>query len=112
MLKVDPDEYEMWKEYTAGIDKIVEEGFQKIIKASLNYFLRETDASRQNLDPLFEAQLQLKPPEILFSPSLNLADTGGFYEQIEELIHNVYEQCTLISHISEHLDQENFLVRI
>jgi dynein heavy chain len=82
-----------------------------IIKASLNYLLRETDQMKPSLDPLFEAQLQLKPPEILFSPSLTQNESGGFYEQIEEIIANVYDQSTFISRVAKHLGLANYQVK-
>ena len=100
---------EIWNAYTAYADKIVENGFHQIVKVSLNYFLKETDITKAP-DPLFESQLQLKPPEILFSPSLNIDDEGDFYEQIEELIRNVYEQCSMIPRVAKHLGQENYQV--
>ena len=96
--------------YTQYVDNIVKQGFSTIIKASLNYLLRETDYTKASLDPLFEAQLQLKPPEILFSPSLTQNDSGGFYEQIEEIIANVYDQSTMISRIAKHTCLANYQV--
>jgi hypothetical protein len=60
---------------------------------------------------LIKAQLQLKPPNILFSPSLSSTEQGGFYDLIEELLGNVYEQSSLIPRIAKHLDQPHYQVK-
>jgi dynein heavy chain, axonemal len=112
LLKVADENSDMWKVYTAYADKMVLDGFHKIVQTSLNYFLKETDYIKANPDPLFEAQLQLKPPEILFNPSLNYGEKDGFYEQIEGLIENVYKQGSLIPRIAGHLEQDNYKVTI
>ena len=101
---------DMWKDYTVYVDKIVLDGFHKIVQTSFNYFLKETDYMKASPDPLFEAQLQLKPPEILFSPSLNYGEADGFNDQIEGLINHVYKQGSLVERIAVHLGQENYQV--
>ena len=98
----------MWKAYTVYIDKIVLEGFHKIIQCSLTYFLKETDYIKANPDPLFEAQLQLKPPEMVFIPSMNYGDADGFYELLEGLVMNVYKQGSLIARVAKHIEQDNY----
>lgn len=110
LLNVQDENSGMWKAYTVYVDKIIVEGFHKIVQSSLNYFLRETDYIKANPDPLFEAQLQLKPPEIRFSPSLNFGDSDGFYDQIEGLLGNVYKQCSLIPRIAKHIGQDDYQV--
>lgn len=94
----------MWKIYTVYVDKLVLDGFHTIVQTSLNYLLKETD-TKTSPDPLFEAQLKLDPPEILFSPS-----PGGFLEQIQGLISNIYEQSSLIPRIAKHLGQDDYQV--
>jgi dynein heavy chain len=108
LLKVTAEDSSMWKAYTAYIDKIVLEGFHKIIQCSLAYFLKETDYIKSNPDPLFEAQLQLKPTEMVFSPSMNYGSQDGFYELLEGLVMSVYKQGSLIPRIAVHLEQENY----
>lgn len=110
LLKVQDENSDMWKAYTVFVDKIIMEGFHKIVQTSLNFFLRETDHIKTNPDPLFEAQLQLKPPEMKFFPSLNFSDTDGFYDQIEGLIGNVYKQSTLIPRIATHIGYNDYQV--
>ena len=111
LLNVVDEDTDTWKAYTVYVDNMVLEGFNKIIQCSLNYFLRETDYLKLNPDPLFEAQLQLKPPELVYVPSLNYGDTDGFYDQVDGLLGNVYKQGSLIPRIAKHLEQDNYLVR-
>jgi dynein heavy chain, axonemal len=108
LLKVESDQSEMWKNYTVYIDKMVLDGFNKIIQCSLAYFLKETDFVKSNPDPFMEAQLQLNPPEILFSPSMSFGDSKGFFELIEGLTANIYHQGSLIKRVAKQSDQENY----
>lgn len=110
LLKVTQEDSAMWKAYTAYVDRIVLDGFHKIIQCSLAYFLKETDFSKSNPDPLFEAQLQLKPTEMVFIPSMNYGDSDGFYELIEGLLGNVYKQGSLVPRVAKHLEQDNYQV--
>lgn len=109
MFKIEDDTTEMWKNYTVYMDKLVVEGFHKIVQTSLAYFLKETD-HKANPDPLFEAQLKLDPPEILFSPSLFASDPDGFYELIEGLVGNIYRQASLIPRIASHIGKDSYQV--
>lgn len=79
---------------------------------SITYFLKETEHVKSNPEPFFEAQLLLKPPDMVFAPSLNYGDTDGFYELIESLIGSIYKQGSLIQRLAKHLGQENYQVRI
>lgn len=89
------------------MDRIVLDGFHKIVHCSLAYFLKETDFIKGNPEPLFEAQLQLKS-EMIYTPSMNYGDSDGFYELIEGLLGNVYKQGSLIERVAKHLSQENY----
>ena len=110
LLKVSDENSDTWKTYTTYVDKMVLDGFHKIVQSSLSYFLKETDYLKGNPDPLFEAQLQLKPPDMVYQPSMNYGDTDGFYELIDGLIGNIYKQGSLIPRIAKHLEQENYQV--
>lgn len=107
LLKVDNEDAPTWKAYTTFVDRIVLDGFHKIIQCSLAYFLKETDYVKSNPDPLFEAQLQLKS-EMVYTPSMNIGDTDGFFELVEGLVGNVYHQGSLIERVAKHLGHENY----
>jgi len=108
LLNVDDLTSQMWKDYCVYADNMVLEGFNKIVACSLSFFLRETDFDRSDLDPLFEAQLQLKPPELVFSPSLNYGEPNGFFEQVEINVGHVYAQGSLIPRVAGHLEQKDY----
>ena len=110
LLKVQDENSDNWKNYTAYIDKSVLEGFHNTVLCTLQYFLAETDYIKTNPDPLFEAQLQLKTNEMLFVPSMNYGNTDGFYELLEGLVNNVYTQGSLIPRVAAHLKQDNYQV--
>ena len=110
MLKVEDEANENWKNYTAFIDKSVLEGFHKTVACTLHYLLAETDFVKSNLDPLFEAQLQLKGNEMAFVPSMNYGTTDGFYELLEGLVNNVYTQGSLIPRVAANLKEHNYQV--
>ena len=40
LLKVEDENSDMWKLYTSYVDKIIVEGFHKIVQTTLNYFLK------------------------------------------------------------------------
>ena len=108
LLNVTDMDSKMWKEYCVYADNMVLEGFHNIVACTLNFFLRETDFVKSDLDPLFEAQLLLKPPELVYNPSLNFGDHNGFYEQCEVNVGLVYQQAQLIPRIASHLPSKNY----
>ena len=85
---------------------------------SLKYFLNETDFTKNNLEPLFEAQLHLdeSESEIYFLPPMivttsSLGSPVGFLEIINGLLKSVYNQGSLIQRVAIHLNKENYKVR-
>lgn len=66
MLKVENYDTDAWRNYVDYVDRMVSEGFRKIIHCNLTFFLRETDPT-QNPDPLFESQLLLQVRWDVFS---------------------------------------------
>jgi dynein heavy chain, axonemal len=59
LLKVNDCNTDAWRNYVDYVDRMVLEGFRKIVHCNLLFFLRETDLAL-NPDPLFESQLQLQ----------------------------------------------------
>lgn len=108
LLDITDTNSQMWKDYCVYADNMVLEGFKNIVACTLNFFLKETDFIKSDPDPLFEAALQLKPPELVFSPSLTFGDTNGFYDQVGNNIGHVYNQGSLIPRIASHLDQKDY----
>ncbi|CAF3393401.1 unnamed protein product [Rotaria sp. Silwood1] len=107
LLKVENNDSDAWKKYVDYVDQMVLEGFKRIINCNLMFFLRETDPA-QNPDPLFESQLQLQAPNMLFNPSMDENDKNTFSELIEDLLDTIYKQGSLIPRLATHTNQANY----
>ena len=92
--------------YTECIDSVVLESLHNTLMCSLKYLMNETDMSRPNLEPLFEAQLELhvwneeENAEIIFKPSM-FANTG-LCAIVNELMQHIFAQGELISRVATH----------
>ncbi|XP_068439704.1 dynein axonemal heavy chain 9 isoform X3 [Clinocottus analis] len=89
------------KAYVEYLDDLVTDGFFSSIQSSLKFFLDNTD-HRAAAAPLFEAQLELKVPDMVFAPSLDFGAADGFLELVESLIHDVFRISTLVPRLSQH----------
>lgn len=74
-----------------------------------NTWFPHTDESA-GLDPLFEAQLCLQAPEIVFRPSLEFQASDGFPHLVESLISDVFRISTLVPRLSEHIGFPHYQV--
>lgn len=112
MLKVEDESTKTWKAYLLFVDKIIVEGFVNFIQTSFNFFLKETDHVRSDPDPLFEIQLRLDPPDLMFMPPLepDPDEPQSFIEIIEDLINSIYKQASLIKRIADHIGQTDYQV--
>ncbi|KAL2077982.1 hypothetical protein ACEWY4_025667 [Coilia grayii] len=90
-----------WRAYVDYIDEMVIDGFFNSIESSLKFFLDNTDL-RSGLAPLFEAQLDLQPPDMVFRPSLEFGAADGFYDLVEGLVNDVYRISSLVPRLAEH----------
>lgn len=66
---------------------------------SLGYLAEHMDPSN-NMAPLFEVQLELREPDLIFVPSLDLERADGFIKTIEELISDILSMAKLIPRIT------------
>ncbi|XP_030063865.1 dynein axonemal heavy chain 9 [Microcaecilia unicolor] len=92
---------EVWKLYVDYVDEMVLDGFFNAIECSLKYLLDNTD-SKAGLAPLFEVQLDLAIPDMIFRPSLELGASDGFYDMIEGLVNDIYRISSLVARLAEH----------
>ncbi|XP_063077561.1 dynein axonemal heavy chain 9-like [Engraulis encrasicolus] len=100
LFKASPSSPE-WRAYVDYIDEMVIDGFFNSIESSLKFFLDNTD-QRAGLAPLFEAQLDLQPPDMVFRPSLEFGAADGFYDLVEGLVNDVYRTSSLVPRLAEH----------
>ncbi|XP_071672840.1 dynein axonemal heavy chain 9-like isoform X7 [Patagioenas fasciata] len=100
LLLADPAS-DIWKAYVDYVDEIVLDGFFTAIECSLKYLLENTD-SKAGLAPLFEVQLDLVIPDLIFQPSLDPGTNDGFYDMVEGLLNDIYRISSLVPRLAEH----------
>uniref|UniRef100_A0A8C4V4J9 Dynein axonemal heavy chain 17 n=1 Tax=Falco tinnunculus TaxID=100819 RepID=A0A8C4V4J9_FALTI len=87
---------DIWKAYVDYVDEIVLDGLFTAIECSLKYLLENT-----GLAPLFEVQLDLVIPDLIFHPSLDPGTNDGFYDIVESLINDIYSISSLVPRLAE-----------
>nr|XP_029540762.1 LOW QUALITY PROTEIN: dynein heavy chain 9, axonemal [Oncorhynchus nerka] len=100
LFRADPGSEE-WKAYVEYIDDMVIDGFFNGIECSLKFFLDNTD-QRGGVAPLFEAQLDLRVPDMVFNPSLEYGVADGFYDLVESLVNDIYRTSSLVARMAAH----------
>ncbi|TMS22638.1 hypothetical protein E3U43_012903 [Larimichthys crocea] len=92
---------EEWKAYVEYIDDMIIDGFFNSIECSLKFFLDNTD-QRASIAPLFEAQLDLRVPDMVFTPPLEYGSGDSFFELVEGLINDVFRISSLVPRLAQH----------
>uniref|UniRef100_A0A671VTL3 Dynein axonemal heavy chain 17 n=1 Tax=Sparus aurata TaxID=8175 RepID=A0A671VTL3_SPAAU len=92
---------EEWEAYVEHIDDMIIDGFFNSMECSLKFFLDNTD-QRASVAPLFEAQLDLKVPDMVFTPPLEFGTGDSFYELVESLINDVFRVSSLVPRLAQH----------
>ncbi|KAK2522493.1 hypothetical protein Q9233_010490 [Columba guinea] len=109
LLLADPAS-DIWKAYVDYVDEIVLDGFFTAIECSLKYLLENTDP-KAGLAPLFEVQLDLVIPDLIFQPSLDPGTKDGFYDMVEGLLNDIYRISSLVPRLAEHSGFLHYQVR-
>ncbi|KAL6090807.1 hypothetical protein STEG23_013233, partial [Scotinomys teguina] len=91
----------IWKTYVNYIDSMLLDGFFLAIECSLKYLLENTEC-KAGMTPIFEAQLSLVPPELVFHPSLDSGVKGGLYDIVESLLSSIFTIPSLVPRLSPH----------
>lgn len=78
-----------WDEYLNYVDDLFCDMFAKAAMVSIGVFLDETESDMPHAAPLFEVQLELQEPVIVFNPSLDISDPDGFYILIQTLMDDI-----------------------
>ncbi|XP_063098488.1 dynein axonemal heavy chain 9 isoform X2 [Cavia porcellus] len=101
----------IWQNYIDYIDDMVQNGFFLSIQCSLRYLLENTEC-KVGLTPVFEAQLSLAIPELVFHPSLESGVKGGFYDIVENLIASVFGISSLVPRLSSQNGSPHYQVAL
>lgn len=62
------------------------------------------------LTPIFEVQLRLEIPEVVFYPSLEPGVKGSFYDIVEELVANIFRISSLVPRLSPQKSSPHYQV--
>ncbi|XP_008276610.1 dynein axonemal heavy chain 9 [Stegastes partitus] len=100
LFRAEPSSEE-WKAYVDYIDDMIIDGFFSSIECSLKFFLDNTD-QKSAVAPLFEAQLDLQVPDMVFTPSLDFGAGDSFFELVESLINDVFRISSLVPRLAQH----------
>uniref|UniRef100_A0A8D0U046 Dynein axonemal heavy chain 9 n=1 Tax=Sus scrofa TaxID=9823 RepID=A0A8D0U046_PIG len=97
----------IWKTYVNYIDDMLLDGFFLAIECSLKYLLENTECNA-GLTPIFEAQLSLAIPELVFCPSLESGAKGGLYDIVDGLVTSVFRISSLVPRLSPQSDSPHY----
>ncbi len=107
LFKAD-SETDIWKAYVDYVDEMVVDGFFNTIHYSLKFLLENTENKGDVIDSLFEAQLELMVPDMIFNPSLDYGVADGFYDLIDGLVGDIYKQSSKVRRLAAHSGQEHY----
>uniref|UniRef100_A0A8D2N608 Dynein axonemal heavy chain 17 n=1 Tax=Zonotrichia albicollis TaxID=44394 RepID=A0A8D2N608_ZONAL len=100
LLRAEPAS-DAWKGYLDYVDEIVLDGFFTAIECSLKYLLENTDP-KAGLAPLFEVQLDLVIPDLVFRPPLDPGTRDGFCDMVESLLQGIFHISLLVPRLAAH----------
>nr|XP_045746232.1 dynein axonemal heavy chain 9 [Mirounga angustirostris] len=101
----------IWKTYVNYIDEMLLDGFFLAIECSLKYLLENTEC-KAGLTPIFEVQLSLAIPELVFSPPLEYGVKGGFYDAVEGLVTSIFGISSLVPRLSPQNSSPHYQVDV
>ncbi|NXH32764.1 DYH9 protein, partial [Myiagra hebetior] len=90
-----------WRAYLDYVDEMVLDGFFTAIECSLKNLLESTDP-KAGLAPLFEVQLDLVIPDLVFHPPLDPGASDGFCDMVENLLNGIYGISSLVPRLATH----------
>ncbi|XP_064351341.1 dynein axonemal heavy chain 9 [Camelus dromedarius] len=99
----------IWKTYVNYIDDMLLDGFFLAVECSLKYLLENTEC-KAGVPPIFEAQLSLAIPDLVFCPSLESGVKGGFYDIVEGLVTSIFKIPSLVPRLSPQNDSPHYQV--
>ncbi|KAI8425205.1 hypothetical protein MSG28_007028 [Choristoneura fumiferana] len=90
-----------WPAYVRYVDSLVSKQIMKAIEVSLNLFEKQTDLEKGPQVAFLRVVAELRDPDIYFSPSLDIDETGGLYDTLREMMKDMFLQATLFPRIDE-----------
>ena len=100
-----------WYSYLCYVDDIVFKSILQTVATSLSYLLEETDP-KKNPSPLFDLQLALCEPEIIFKPSIEKDMVGNFFDITNAIIEDIFHMATLVPRVAFRKDFPKYVGKI
>lgn len=98
LFEITDDRSEAWQTYVGYVDRIIVESLRKALGCSLSYLAESMDPSNQS-DPLLEASLELREPELYFVPSLEPDDPDGLDQLVAGLLTEIIGMARLVTRL-------------
>ncbi|KYN05431.1 Dynein beta chain, ciliary [Cyphomyrmex costatus] len=95
LFQINETDQEAWQEYVKYIDDIVIESLRKAVGCSLGYLAESMDPIVK-CEPLLEAKLELREPDLYYVPSLEPEDPDGFDQLILGLLNDITGMAALV----------------
>ena len=89
-----------WRAYLRFVDNILIEALLYTIASSLGYLLDNTD-EKKKIEPLFELQLELFHPTIIFRPPLDERKVNNFFDMTTDIVDDIYKMAELFPRIAK-----------
>ncbi|XP_050667868.1 dynein beta chain, ciliary-like isoform X2 [Leptidea sinapis] len=90
---------ERWPAYVKYVDSLVSRQIMKAIQSSLDLFEKQTDLEKGPRVAFMEVVVELKDPDISFTPSLEVKDEYGLYDTMVEMMKDMFLQATMFPRI-------------
>ncbi|KAG8040920.1 hypothetical protein G9C98_001908, partial [Cotesia typhae] len=91
-----------WEEYVEYVDDIVIESLRKIVGCCLSYLSENMDPVGQK-EPLLEAKLELREPDLYYEPSLDPDDPDSLEQLIVSLLSDIMNMATLVPRLKKNV---------
>lgn len=95
LFEISNEKSHAWQAYVTYVDKIVVESLRKAVGCSLSYLSENMDATCQH-EPLLEARLELREPDLFYVPSLEPDDPDGLDQLIANLLNDIIGMAKLV----------------
>lgn len=97
------DDNESWEIYVNYVDGIVAESLRRAVGCCLGYLAENMDPSGQK-EPLLEAKLELREPDLFYVPSLEPEDPDGLDQLIAGLLNDMIGMAALVPRLKSNAE--------
>jgi dynein heavy chain len=102
-FEISEDDSDAWQAYVTYVDKIIIESLRKAVGCSLSYLTENMDPMNQN-EPLLEAHLELREPDLYYVPSLEPDDTDGLDQLMNTLLNDIIGMASLVPRLKSNIE--------